>query len=214
MPAASGAAPAWRGCRSMTRWRTATRKAEDEKATPAFGFDTIEMAMRARVRETIEAIVEEELEAALGARKSARVGDTRQGYRHATPRADADDQPGADDDRDAAGASPAAPTGRAASGVARLIRALSAPDSARRRSHSRHVSGGHEYAPDQRALAPLLRVARCRRMRCRGSWAGLREDFDTWRTAIWPMRTFATCSWTAGIPRCASADGASVSRCS
>jgi len=59
-----------------------TRKRGDEEEIPAFGPDSIEMVMRARVRETIEAIVEEELEAALGARKSARVGETRQGYRH------------------------------------------------------------------------------------------------------------------------------------
>jgi len=37
---------------------------------PGFGPDTIEAAMRERVRETIEAIVHEELEAALGARDS------------------------------------------------------------------------------------------------------------------------------------------------
>jgi transposase-like protein len=47
-----------------------------------FGADTIEQVMRERVRATIEAIVEEELEAALGARRSARVGEHRQGYRH------------------------------------------------------------------------------------------------------------------------------------
>jgi putative transposase len=50
----------------------------------ALGPDSIEARMRTRVRETIEAIVEEELEAALGAEKSARVGTTRQGYRHGT----------------------------------------------------------------------------------------------------------------------------------
>jgi transposase-like protein len=50
----------------------------------AMGPDSIEARMRTRVRETIEAIVEEELEAALGAEKSARVGTTRQGYRHGT----------------------------------------------------------------------------------------------------------------------------------
>jgi transposase-like protein len=61
-----------------------TRKPGDEKEIPEFGTDSIEMVMRARVRETIEAIVEEELEAALGARKSERVGETRQGYRHGT----------------------------------------------------------------------------------------------------------------------------------
>lgn len=38
--------------------------------------------MRGRIRETIEAIVEEELEAALGAEKSARFGVPRRGYRH------------------------------------------------------------------------------------------------------------------------------------
>lgn len=48
----------------------------------AFGPDTIEQVMRERVRATIEAIVEEELDAALGARRSARVGEQRQGYRH------------------------------------------------------------------------------------------------------------------------------------
>ena len=47
---------------------------------PTFGPDTIETLMRARVRTTIEAIVQEELDAALGAEKSARVGETRQGY--------------------------------------------------------------------------------------------------------------------------------------
>jgi transposase-like protein len=59
-----------------------TRKPGDEKEILQFGPDSIEVAMRARVRETIEAIVEEELEAALGARKSARVGEVREGYRH------------------------------------------------------------------------------------------------------------------------------------
>ena len=49
---------------------------------PTFGPDTIETLMRARVRTTIEAIVQEKLDAALGAEKSARVGETRQGYRH------------------------------------------------------------------------------------------------------------------------------------
>lgn len=59
-----------------------TPKQADSEGLPAFGPDTIEAEMRQRVRETIEAIVQEELEAALGARKSTRVGDTRHGYRH------------------------------------------------------------------------------------------------------------------------------------
>jgi hypothetical protein len=51
-----------------------TRKPGDEKEIPAFGRDSIEQAMRQRIRETIEALVKEELDAALGAPKSARVG--------------------------------------------------------------------------------------------------------------------------------------------
>jgi putative transposase len=59
-----------------------TSKPGAEKEIPEFDRDSIEATMRARVREMIEAIVEEELEAVLGAGKSARVGDRRQGYRH------------------------------------------------------------------------------------------------------------------------------------
>ena len=47
-----------------------------------FGLDTIEQGIRERVRATSEAIVDEELEAALGAGRSARVGEARRGYRH------------------------------------------------------------------------------------------------------------------------------------
>jgi putative transposase len=47
-----------------------------------WGSDTIEAEIRERVRGMIEAIVEEELESALGAGKSQRVGATRTGYRH------------------------------------------------------------------------------------------------------------------------------------
>jgi putative transposase len=61
-----------------------TRKPGDEKEILEFGPDSIEIAMRTRIRDTIEALIEEELDAALGARKSVRVGDTRQGYRHGT----------------------------------------------------------------------------------------------------------------------------------
>jgi putative transposase len=61
-----------------------TRKPGDEKEIREFGPDSIEMAMRLRIRDTIEELVKQELDAALGAVKSARVGDTRQGYRHGT----------------------------------------------------------------------------------------------------------------------------------
>lgn len=62
--------------------KDSTTKRADGEERPVFGPDTIEAEMRRRVRETIEAIVKEELEAALGAGKSARVGDERSGYRH------------------------------------------------------------------------------------------------------------------------------------
>ena len=61
-----------------------TKKPGDEKEIPACGHDSIERAMRRRIRETIEEVVKQELEAVLGAMKSARVGDARQGYRHGT----------------------------------------------------------------------------------------------------------------------------------
>jgi putative transposase len=61
-----------------------TKNPGDEKEVPAFGPDSIEMAMRLRIRDTIEALVEQELDAALGAVKSARVGEAREGYRHGT----------------------------------------------------------------------------------------------------------------------------------
>ena len=61
-----------------------TRKPGDEKEIPEFGRDSIEQAMRLRIRATIEELVKEELDAALGARKSVRVGEQRQGYRHGT----------------------------------------------------------------------------------------------------------------------------------
>jgi transposase-like protein len=48
-----------------------------------FGPDSIEQAMRERIRETIEVLVEEELEIALGAGRSERIG-SRSGYRHGT----------------------------------------------------------------------------------------------------------------------------------
>jgi putative transposase len=47
-----------------------------------WGADLIEAEIRARIRGMIQAIVEEELETALGAGKSQRVGAARSGYRH------------------------------------------------------------------------------------------------------------------------------------
>jgi transposase-like protein len=56
-------------------------KQELSEEETAFGPDTIETAMRTRIRETIERLVDEELEVALGAKSSQRV-EARRGYRH------------------------------------------------------------------------------------------------------------------------------------
>src|SRR5262249_5857937 len=75
------AAPAWRRVPEDDAMQDDTKKAtvcQGER----FGADTIEERIRARIQQTIEAIVEEELEVALGAARSARVGEARQGYRH------------------------------------------------------------------------------------------------------------------------------------
>jgi len=46
------------------------------------GDGTLEELMRERIRATIETLIDEELEAALGAGRSQRVGSIRAGYRH------------------------------------------------------------------------------------------------------------------------------------
>src|SRR4030095_11127927 len=78
----SRAAPAWRRVPEDDAMKDSTTKQAGGEEGPVCGPDTIEAEMRRRVRETIEAIVKEELEAVLGAGKSARVGDARSGYRH------------------------------------------------------------------------------------------------------------------------------------
>ena len=58
-----------------------SRKAIGEEGLE-WGADLIEAEIRTRIRSLIEGIVVEELEAALGAGKSQRVGAARSGYRH------------------------------------------------------------------------------------------------------------------------------------
>src|ERR1700674_3080006 len=59
-----------------------SRKVSSEEAIRAEETSTLETLIRRRARGLIDAIVEEELEAARGAAESARVGPARQGYRH------------------------------------------------------------------------------------------------------------------------------------
>src|SRR5215471_8271143 len=65
----------------MTPMQRDSRKGVGEEGFE-WGSDTIEAEIRERVRGMIEAIVEEELESALGAGRSQRVGAARTGYRH------------------------------------------------------------------------------------------------------------------------------------
>ena len=55
---------------------------ESDSRSGGRGEGALEELMRERIRATIESIVDEELEAALGAARSQRVGAVRAGYRH------------------------------------------------------------------------------------------------------------------------------------
>jgi putative transposase len=61
-----------------------SRNGSTNEAAHAVDVTSLETIIRRRARGLIDAIVEEELEAALGAAPSARVGPARQGYRHGT----------------------------------------------------------------------------------------------------------------------------------
>ena len=79
----SRAVPAWRRVPEDDAWSPAPGSQTARKRfPPVYGPDPIEVRRRMRIRATIEELVKEELDAVLGAEKSARVGDARQGYRH------------------------------------------------------------------------------------------------------------------------------------
>jgi putative transposase len=59
-----------------------SKKRVETEAKVRWNAETMEDAIRRRIRDTIETVLEEELEAVLGAGLSARVGDQRRGYRH------------------------------------------------------------------------------------------------------------------------------------
>ena len=136
------------------------------------GKGTLEELMRERIRATIEAIVDEELEAALGAARSQRVGSVRAGYRHgkrertlttslgattiAMPRARIEDD-----------------EGRRREWRSRMI-----PRYQRRTERvDEAILGVYLSGTNTRrlrgALSPRCCAARrCRRMRCRAWWGG------------------------------------------
>ena len=158
-----------------------TSKPGDEKEIPAFGADTIEARMRIRIRETIEAIVEEELETALGAEKSARVGEARQGYRHGTRERRLTTSLGP-----APIAMPRARM-RHADGSTQEWRSETVRRYERRTTRvdeailGVYLAGGNTRRI-KGALAPLLRGGPLSKDAVSRLVGRLREDFETWRT--------------------------------
>ena len=158
-----------------------TKKPGDEKEIPAFGHDSIERAMRRRIRETIEEVVKQELEAVLGAMKSARVGDARQGYRHGTRERTLTTSLGP--------TTMAMPRARVhhADGTSREWRSETVRRYQRRSTRvdeailGVYLAGGNTRRI-KGALAPLLRGGPLSKDAVSRLVGRLREDFETWRT--------------------------------
>lgn len=158
-----------------------TKKPGDDKEIPEFGPDSIEMAMRQRIRDTIQEFVKQELDAALGAVKSARVGVTRQGYRHGTRARTLTTSLGP-----ATIAMPRARVHRA-DGTSREWRSETVRRYQRRTTRvdeailGVYLAGGNTRRI-KGALAPLLRGGPLSKDAVSRLVGRLREDFETWRT--------------------------------
>ena len=158
-----------------------TRKPGEEKEIPPFGADTIEARMRVRIRETIEAIIEEELATALGAERSVRVGEARQGYRHGTRERTLTTSLGP-----TTIAMPRARV-RRADGMGTEWRSETVRRYQRRTTRvddailGVYLAGGNTRRI-KGALAPLLRGGPLSKDAVSRLVGRLREDFDTWRS--------------------------------
>ena len=161
--------------------KDSTTKQVGGEGRPAFGPDTIEGTMRVRVREMIETIVQEELEAALGARKSARVGDTRRGYRHGCRERTLTTSLGA-----TRIALPRARIPAADGTTAEWHSATVRRDQRRTVRVDEAILGVYLAGTNTRrikgALAPLLRNGPLSKDAVSRLVGRLREDFDTWRS--------------------------------
>ena len=158
-----------------------TKKPGSEKEIPLYGPDTIETRMRQRIRQTIEELVKEELDAVLGAEKSARVGEARQGYRHGR--------------RERSLTTSLGPTTiamprarlRQAEGTTREWRSETVRRYERRTTRvDEALLGVYLAGTNTRrikgALAPLLRGGPLSKDAVSRLVGRLREDFETWRT--------------------------------
>ncbi len=144
-----------------------------------FGADSIEQAMRERIRGAIEQLVEEELEAALGAAKSQRVGTQRTGYRHGKRERTLTTSLGP--------AAFAMPRARVIDrdGRGREWRSVVVPRYERRTERvDEAILGVYLSGTNTRrvrgALAPLLRGAPLSKDAISRLVGRLREDFETW----------------------------------
>ena len=147
----------------------------------AYGPDTIETMMRLRIRDTIERLVDEELAAALGASKSARVGEQRQGYRHGVRPRTLTTSLGP-----AAFTVPRARV-RAADGTTREWQSAIVPRYQRRTARvDAALVGVYLSGTNTRrlkgALAPLLRGGPLGKDAVSRVVGRLQSDFDAWRT--------------------------------
>src|ERR1035437_5974303 len=126
------------------------------------GKATLEELMRERIRATIEAIVDEELEAALGAARSQRVGAVRAGYRHGQRER-------------------TLTTSLGATTIAMPRARIESADGRRREWHSRVIPRYQRRTErvDEAILGGYLSGTNTRRLR--GALVGrLREDFAAW----------------------------------
>jgi transposase-like protein len=157
-----------------------TRKPGAEKEIPPFGGDSIEQAMRLRIRAAIEELVNEELDAALGAPKSARVGEERRGYRHGTRERMLTTSLGP-----ATFAMPRARIQQADGPTTEWRSETVRRDERRTRRVDEAILGVYLAGGNTRritgALAPLLRGGPLSKDAVSRLVGRLREDFETWR---------------------------------
>ena len=173
---------------------------------------SLETLIRQRARGLIDAIVEEELAAALGAAPSERIGDTRQGYRHGTRERTLTTSLGP--------TTFAMPRARVqtATGATTEWRSALVPRYQRRSDQvDAAILGVYLSGTNTRrikgALAPLLRGGPLSKDAVSRLVGRLAEDFDTWRRRDLAAEGIRYLILDAGIRRSASAGSVRACRC-
>src|SRR5215203_1710141 len=158
-----------------------SRNRSAEEGDQVAATTSLELMIRRRARGLIDALVEEELDAALGAAESARVGSARQGYRHGTRERTLTTSLGP-----TTFAMPRARL-RTAAGATVEWRSQLVPRYQRRSERvDEAILGVYLSGTNTRrikgALAPLLRGGPLSKDAVSRLVGRLREDFDTWRS--------------------------------